>query len=151
MRLEKVSPEELIQAAVEELRSAAATGGVTVHAEFESSLPAIPMDRERMLHVLTNLLSNAIKYSPNGGRVIVRAQFHVDSIRVSVSDNGPGVPAQYHSRIFEKFFRVPGTPKTGAGLGLSIAREFIRAHRGQIGVQSEPGRGSEFYFLLPLD
>jgi signal transduction histidine kinase len=64
----------------------------------------------------------------------------------SVVDKGP-VPRQYQSRIFEKFFRVPGNTK-GGGLGLSIAREFVRAHRGRIGVHSEPGKGSEFYVVL---
>jgi two-component system, NtrC family, sensor histidine kinase KinB len=71
------------------------------------------------------------------------------SVRFSVTDHGPGVPLQYQSRMFEKFFRVPGTDSHGAGLGLAIAREIVAAHDGHVGLNSHPGKGSEFYFVLP--
>jgi NtrC-family two-component system sensor histidine kinase KinB len=66
-----------------------------------------------------------------------------------VTDHGPGIPLQYQPRMFEKFFRVPGTDSRGAGLGLAIAREIVTAHEGRVGVNSQPGKGSEFYFVLP--
>jgi signal transduction histidine kinase len=136
---------------VEEARAAAANLHLSVKSEVEPELPALKMDRERILHVLSNFLSNAIKYSPPGGEVILRARKQGQGVYFSVADRGPGVPLQFQSLVFEKFFRVPGTAEKGAGLGLSIAREFVRAHRGRIGVQSEPGRGSEFYFTLPCE
>jgi PAS domain S-box-containing protein len=149
MRLERITPVALVQAAVEATRVAAASARVTIRLELDEDLPALAVDRERIIHVLTNLMTNAIKYSPEESELVVRASKHTPgTVSFSIMDKGPGVPRQYQSRIFEKFFRVPGDSRNGAGLGLSIAREFIRAHRGRIGVRSEPGQGSEFYFIL---
>jgi NtrC-family two-component system sensor histidine kinase KinB len=67
-----------------------------------------------------------------------------------VKDQGPGISPEHQEHIFERFYRVPGTNKNGAGLGLSIAREIVVAHRGEIGVLSQPGQGSEFFFVLPV-
>ena len=72
-------------------------------------------------------------------------------MRFSVTDHGPGIPAAERERVFEKFYRLPGEPREGAGLGLAICREIVRAHDGQIGVTAAPGgRGSEFFFFLPV-
>jgi PAS domain S-box-containing protein len=150
MRIDSVPPAELIQAAVEDTQAAAATARMAIKLELEPDLPTMNVHRERILHVLTNFLSNAIRYSPEGQEIVIRARKEEEGIYFSVADSGPGVPRPYQSRIFEKFVRVPGTPKKGVGLGLSIAREFVRAHGGRIGVHSEPGQGSEFYFILPL-
>jgi signal transduction histidine kinase len=150
MRLEPVSPTELIQAAVAETRMAAKTAHVSVRLDVPADLPAVPADRQRIVHALTNFLTNAVKYSPEGGEIVVSARRHEQGVAFSVTDRGPGVPQQFQARIFEKFVRVPGNLKSGAGLGLSIAREFVRAHKGRIGVRSEPGEGSEFFFILPL-
>ncbi len=153
MRLENVPPEELVQAAVEEVHAMASNAKLSVKKEIEKGLKPVQVDKERIRHVLTNFLTNAIKYSPSGAEIIVRAQQRADGIRFSVVDEGPGVPAIYQSRIFDKFFRIPDrdSVQRGAGLGLSIAREFVRAHGGQIGVRSESGKGSEFYFHLPAN
>ena len=150
MRFESAPPHELVAAALEEVRATASNAGVTVATEVEPALPAVQVDRERIRHVLTNFLTNAIKFSPRGGKVLVRARRKNSEIYFGVADRGPGVAQEYQSRIFEKFFRIPDAPHAGAGLGLSIAREFVRAHDGRIGVASEPGKGSEFYFLLPI-
>jgi len=80
---------------------------------------------------------------------MVAAKHDVEGVRFSVTDHGPGIPLQYQPRMFEKFFRVPGTDSRGAGLGLAIAREIIVAHGGRTGMNSQPGKGSEFYFILP--
>jgi signal transduction histidine kinase len=71
-------------------------------------------------------------------------------VRFSVKDRGSGIPLEHQEHIFERFYRVPGTNKTGAGLGLSIAREIVMAHQGEIGVISQPDKGSEFFFVLPI-
>jgi two-component system, NtrC family, sensor histidine kinase KinB len=149
MRLEAAAPAELIQAAIEETRLDAAHSHITVRLEVDDSLPAVEVDRERIIHALSNLLGNAIKYSPAGSEILLRARMaEGEGVYFGILDQGPGVPQQYQSRIFDRFFRVPGNPMKGAGLGLSIAREFVRAHRGRIGVHSEPGKGSEFFFIL---
>jgi PAS domain S-box-containing protein len=150
LRQEPTAPEELVRAAVEESRVGADNARVSVQCEIDPDLPLLPVDRDRIVHVLTNFLGNAIKYSPSGSSVCIRARLEGLEVYFSVKDNGPGVPEPYQSRIFDRFFRVPGTRKRGVGLGLFIAREFVRAHGGRIGVNSTPGQGSEFYFTLPL-
>jgi len=148
MHFESATPESLIEAAIEETKRAAITAGVTVRLQIEGSLPKLMLDRERIVHSLINLLTNAIKHSPGNGEVLVGVRNQADAVRFSVTDHGPGVPHEYQDRIFEKFFRVPGNPKNGVGLGLTIAREFVRAHGGHIGVRSESGAGSEFFITL---
>jgi signal transduction histidine kinase len=149
MRFEIAMPETLIAAAIEETRLAATAAGVKISLTLGQDLPALKADRERLVHSLTNLLSNAIKHSPKDGEVLVHVQRHgEESVRFTVADRGPGIPEEYHDKIFEKFFRLPGNAKNGAGLGLSIAREFVKAHGGTIGLHSAPGKGSEFHITL---
>jgi signal transduction histidine kinase len=113
------------------------------------------VDAQRIAYVFTNFVTNAIKYSPRGTTIFVRAQpgetrTGKPSVRFSVKDQGPGITPEHQEHIFERFYRVPGTNKSGAGLGLSIAREIVVAHGGEIGVISEPGHGCEFFFVIPL-
>ncbi|MEO8429043.1 MAG: ATP-binding protein [Verrucomicrobiota bacterium] len=149
MRLEFVAPEALIENAIEETRWAATTAAVRIKTTVESDLPPLKVDRKRIVLALANLLSNAIKYSPENGEIQVRAERQdTERVRFSVTDQGPGIPEEYQERIFEKFFRVPENSKSGVGLGLTIAREFIRAHGGTIGLNSQQGKGSQFYVVL---
>ena len=107
-------------------------------------------DEERLMQVLINLLSNAIKYSPDGGRLLLSAETKGSVIRFCVADDGPGIPAEFRESIFERFYQVPGQAKQGSsGLGLAICREIVSAHGGQIGVESNNGRGSKFWFTIP--
>src|SRR6202044_3296329 len=106
-------------------------------------------------YVFTNFLTNAIKYSPEGTSVLVNAdrgetRSGRPSVRFSVRDQGSGISPDHQEHVFERFYRVPGTNKSGAGLGLSIAREIVAAHQGEIGGISQPGHGSEFFFVLPF-
>ncbi len=148
MHLETVAPEDLIRAAVAQMRTAATAVPVTIILTVDRDLPLVRVDRERIILALTNLLTNAIKYSPENARIEVDARREAQGIRFSVADEGEGIPEEYHARIFEKFFRVPGGTKNGAGLGLTIAREFVKAHGGTIGVRGRSGRGVEFYIVL---
>jgi PAS domain S-box-containing protein len=146
---EEVSLAELVQGAIDETSTAGLVKGISMITEMAEGLPPLRLDRFRMTHVFTNLLTNAIKYSPQGASIIFRVAPREGGVcRFSVIDQGPGVPLQYQDQIFNRFFRVPGHEKTGAGLGLAIAKEFVKVHRGTIGIISA-GQGSEFYVDLP--
>lgn len=100
--------------------------------------------------VLGNLLGNALKFSPPGGKVRVALTREDGGAKVAVIDNGPGIPAQFHHRVFEKFAQVDGSKKKlGTGLGLAFCKLAVEAHGGRIGVKSEAGHGSTFWFTLP--
>lgn len=112
------------------------------------------IDKKRIYQVLTNLLSNAIRFSPENGVVTVRLQSVDQSIQVSVEDQGPGIAKKYHEAVFEKFYQVaePGKTKIhqgSSGIGLAICKGLVKAHRGDIWVQSQPGKGSRFVFTIP--
>ncbi len=111
-------------------------------------------DKERIGQVITNLLSNAIKYSPNSDKIKVKIDTKDDSIIFSVKDYGIGIPKEYHSKLFEKFYRVTGDDEKtfpGMGIGLHVSREIINYHNGKIWVESEKDLGSTFYFSIPID
>ena len=114
----------------------------------EEPLPVLA-DPERVDVVLTNLLGNAIRHTPAGGRIAVRVKRAGAAARFEVADTGSGIPRAYHERIFERFFQVPGGKRGGVGLGLYISREIVRAHGGDMGLESAEGDGSVFWFTLP--
>ena len=112
----------------------------------------IHADRERISQVLTNLISNAVKYSPNGGDVIINWQQTPEGIEVSVRDEGIGISKEMQAKVFDRFFRVRDVKANtfpGMGLGLYIIRNLVRRHGGRIWLESEPDKGSVFYFILP--
>ena len=110
-------------------------------------------DEDRLLQVLTNLMSNAAKFSPGGSAVTISAMMRDGSVRVAVSDRGPGIPEAFRDRIFEKFAQADGSDtrrKGGTGLGLSIAKAIVERSGGTIGYETAAGQGTTFYFDLPL-
>jgi signal transduction histidine kinase len=121
--------------------------------DFPEGFPIIDADPDRIAEVLRNLLDNAVKYSLHGGLVVVRGELREREIVVSVADQGIGIAPEHLNRLFEKFFRVNsglGRHVVGSGLGLPIARNAVEAHGGRIWAESQLGRGSTFYFTLPL-
>ena len=142
-------PEVLVQAAVEAHRGAADERQVTIATRIFPGLNEVSVDRERVQLVLSNLLSNALRHTPAGGRVEVRAHGDDGRVRFEVSDTGPGIPKEFQQSVFEKFFRVPGAASGGAGIGLSISKEIVEAHGGEMGVESQPGQGCTFWFTMP--
>lgn len=112
---------------------------------------AVRADRLRLRQVLYNLVSNALKFTGRGGVVEVSAHLAGGSVVVTVADSGIGIPAAQHEAIFEKFYQVgaPTVVQRGSGLGLAIAKRLVAQHGGQIHVESEPGRGSRFWFTIP--
>ncbi len=127
---------------------------------IRTELPAGPVtaraDPARVRQVLTNLINNAIKYSPEGSPITIRLttgeRQRQQVAQVCVRDQGPGIAPEHQKRIFERFYRVNPSPAggEGIGLGLAICKAIVEGHGGEIGVVSEVGKGSEFYFILPL-
>lgn len=116
----------------------------------EAGLGAVRVDIDRLRHVFLNFLTNSAKYGdPKGVITLYAAKGPPGLVRFGVRDQGAGIPPECLPRIFDRFYRVPGSPKTGAGLGLAIAREIVIAHGGSIGCASGPGEGSDFHFDLP--
>jgi two-component system, OmpR family, phosphate regulon sensor histidine kinase PhoR len=110
-------------------------------------------DRRALEQVLTNLIDNAVKYCPMGSSITVRAHLADGQARIEVADTGPGIEPRHQPRLFERFYRVDGGRSRdmgGTGLGLSIVKHLVEAMRGTVGVESTPGRGSRFWFTLPL-
>jgi len=109
-------------------------------------------DSMRLKQILVNLAGNAIKFTPEGGRIELAALRTDNQVRVEVRDNGPGIPAEQQKRIFEAFFRLtqPDNTTEGTGLGLAITSRLVELHGSKLGIESEPGKGTCFYFSLPL-
>jgi len=155
MEVDKLAPSILVENAVREMKEIAGASEIELKFEIAPNLPKVGIDLQRMDYVINNLIANAIKYSPKGSKIVVRAEMGKTRtaqpcVRFSVKDQGPGISTEHQEHIFERFYRVPGTRKTGAGLGLSIARDVVSMHGGEIGVISQVEQGSEFFFLLPI-
>jgi signal transduction histidine kinase len=119
--------------------------------DLPEGLPAVCMDPLRVGQVLSNLLANAIKFTPIGGLVRVTARLEGDRLRCEVSDNGVGIAPEDISRIFQRYAQLEsGLKKGGSGLGLNICKALVEEHSGTIGVHSQLGAGSTFWFELPL-
>ncbi len=119
--------------------------------EMAPSLPPVSLDRSQIRQVLTNLISNSLAYADAGSPIGIKARLMDQWVEVSVRDQGAGILPEELDRIFEKFYRGPNQSRAhGTGLGLAICRAIIKAHGGRIWAESEPGRGSTFYFRLPL-
>ncbi len=142
---------QLIKHSVERMRALAVKGGITMEIRVEPELPAPITDRDQIESVLVNLIHNAIKFTGSGGRIIVAAGKEEDSILVSIADTGIGISQEELTRVFERFYKVDKSrADEGTGLGLAISKHIISAHGGRIWVESTEGRGSTFYFTLPL-
>ncbi len=144
-----VAAANLIEGAVLPLEAAAADKHIRLIGESHLLHENVLADVERIQIVFHNLISNALRHTPEGGIVRVSAAPEEGRVRFEISDTGEGIPKEYHAAIFERFFRIPGSTTGAAGLGLSLCKEIVEAHGGQIGVESQPGYGSTFWFTLP--
>ena len=151
LKLKSVSPKKLLVKAKERLGAQAERKGITIVLDYQKKLPRILADKPRLGQVFVNLLHNAIKFTPEGGEVILSAHQENESILFSVKDTGVGIPASDLQRIFERFYKTdPARSDKGTGLGLAIARHLVEAHGGQIWAESTPGKGSSFFFSIPI-
>jgi len=149
LQKEATAPADLIHSVLDEMNEVVVNRGHKLRCEVADGLPAVSVDRWRIGHVFSNFITNAIKHSPPNAEIRLCARLADDGgVEFSVIDQGPGVPEEFQNRVFDRFFRVPGQGKRGAGLGLSIAREIVLAHGGHIGVRKGVPQGSEFYFVL---
>jgi len=149
LRLETLDADALLESARRTHEASAETHGVSLAVDPVPCGASVRADPDRVQLVFANLIENAIRHTRSGGRIELAARPEAEAVRFEVRDEGPGVPPEHRARIFEKFVRLPGAPARGAGLGLSIARDVVRAHAGTIGVEGEPGHGSRFWFTLP--
>lgn len=144
-----VSMAELVADSIDVLRPSAEQAGVVISTSFPDRLPDVDVDPARITQVLANLISNGIKYSPHGGEVRVSAVADEDVVRVSIEDNGVGIAAAELPRVFDRFWQSKRTNRSGAGLGLTIARGLVRAHGGRIWIESTVGTGTTVHFTVP--
>ena len=144
---------EIVDRVVTSFKPRAEAQSVRLDAEIEEALPSLELDRVRIQQVLGNLVDNAIRHTPPGGKVVVAARQEVGSVRVDVTDTGPGIPADALPHVFDRLYRADPSRERGtggSGLGLTIARQLVEAHGGTIWAESEEGSGSRFGFDLPL-
>jgi len=117
---------------------------------LDDDLPVLLGDQHRLQQVLSNLLGNAVRFTPHGGEVVLAVRHSEAAVRFSVKDTGPGVAPDDVPRLFERYWQAPRLLRAGSGLGLYIAKGIVDAHGGEIGVESEPGKGAEFWFTVPV-
>ena len=145
-----MSPRALVESSTKDLRDFVEARGSRLVVTIAPELPNVAADAHQIDHVFTNFVSNAIRYTKPGEEILLQVKQHDGSVRFSVIDQGPGIAPEHQARIFDRFFRIPGSDSSGAGLGLAIAKEIVASHGGNVGVNSTPGTGSEFYFDLPV-
>ena len=150
LNIEKSNPYEIINYAIEAVKVQAEQNQIELVVETEQNLPAIKADSEKTAWVLINFLTNAIAYSSENSKVIVQLKNENNQVVFQVIDIGKGIDNRYKTKVFDKYFQIPGSHKSGTGLGLAISKEFIEAQSGIIGVESELGLGSTFYFKLGI-
>ena len=153
MNKKKVQILEIIQDAVSNLKPEYEKKKIELKTDMPQDIPFIFCDRDMILKVMVNLLLNALKFTPEGGRVTISVEKEREKIKVKVSDTGIGIKGKNLPFVFDKFYRAerPTDKKRGTGLGLSIAKEIIKSHGGDIWAESRRGKGSTFYFRLPLN
>jgi GAF domain-containing protein/two-component sensor histidine kinase len=152
LQIEPALLQDVIEAVSNTMRPLAVKKSIDLRAECDERLALIPMDGARIKQVLLNLVGNAVKFTPETGKIWVRANAENSEVQIEVSDTGPGIPPEDRERIFLEFQQVgrdAGKPQ-GTGLGLALAKKFIEMHGGKIWVESEMGKGSRFTFTLPI-
>ena len=150
LNIQKVHPQSIIENAIKAVQASAKEKEIKIKTKFTGHLTDIAADADKTTWVLSNFLTNAIKYSFSDSTVEVSAFLQNGNVIFSAKDNGPGTEAACLTRLFERYFQVPGSREKGTGLGLAISKEFVDAQLGKIWVDSEIGKGSVFYFQLPV-
>ena len=151
---QKVSVEDIVDSAVTPLLMQFEQNKLNFKMDIEEGLPQLNVDVNKIAWVLINLLNNAVRYSKENDEIVLAVKGNSEDVTFCVKDNGIGIKPEYINRIFEKFVQINQAnlekQNKGVGLGLAISKEFVEAHGGKIWVKSEPGKGSEFCFIIPV-
>ncbi len=143
------SVKRLLDEVIELHRPLAESRGLRLEREEESELPPVLADRSRVLQVFSNLIGNALRFTPEGGRITVRARREGEAVGFAISDTGKGIASEHLPYLFDRYWQAKSS-REGAGLGLPIAKGIVEAHGGHLQVESQPGVGSTFSFTLPV-
>lgn len=151
---EQTDLKELIEAEATGFQARSQEKGVSLNLDIGTNMPGINIDRDRIKQVLHNLLENALRYTPSGGSVSVKAEKgNNSSIHIAVSDTGSGIDAADLPYVFDHFYKTDKSRQRAygnTGIGLALVRNYVELHAGKVWVESEPGKGSTFYFTLPV-
>ncbi|WP_316821251.1 ATP-binding protein [Pedobacter gandavensis] len=151
LRKEMINLNELIQEVLNDYRFQEKNHPLSFEPE---GLPLLYADKHKITQVVDNLVSNAIKYSPQGGEVLVSASLSANEVLISVTDQGIGIDNNHLNKIFDRYYRIDDMQvknASGFGIGLYLCADIVKRHHGKIGLESEPGKGSRFFFTLPVD
>ncbi len=150
LSISTVNPVTIVQHSIAAVSAGAKEKGITIKNTSQNNLPTLQADADKTTWVINNLLTNAIKYSFENSSIEINVHQQDKNLIFSVTDHGPGIEKQYLLRLFERYFQVPGSKEKGTGLGLAISKDFVEVQGGTIWIESEVGKGSAFYFQLPL-
>ncbi len=150
LNIEKSNPYQIANYAVEAVKVQADQKQIQLIIDADENLKDVKADSEKTGWVLINYLSNAIRYSSEKSTILIKLKEENNQIVFQVIDTGKGIDTRYKEKVFDKYFQIPGSPKTGTGLGLAISKEFIEAQNGTVGVESNLGLGSTFWFALKV-
>lgn len=150
LNIGKSNPQEIVKYAVEAVKVQADQKQIQLVVDANENLKNVKADAEKTGWVLINYLSNAIRYSSEKSTILIKLKEENNQMFFQVIDTGKGIDARYKDKVFDKYFQVPGSQKSGTGLGLAISKEFIEAQNGSVGVESNLGLGSTFWFSLKV-
>jgi NtrC-family two-component system sensor histidine kinase KinB len=150
LEFERIQVHTLFEHVLKVFKRQAEMKDIRLTSEVTDDLPLVRADTDKVVWVLTNLISNALRYVGAGGQIQMSAKRIGQYVHLSVRDNGPGIPPEYQTKIFEKFAKAKEQDAARSGLGLAICKEIVHAHGGAIWVDSSPGQGSTFTFTLPV-
>ncbi len=149
LNIQSTDPELIVRYAIDTTKLQAEQKKIKLQIDVETDIPDIIADAEKTAWVLINFLTNAIRYSMEDSEIVVSLKKDGKGALFSVKDFGKGIDSRYRKKIFDRYFQIPGSSKSGSGLGLAISKEFIETQGGTIGVESSPGMGSTFFFIIP--
>jgi signal transduction histidine kinase len=149
IRREQLAIGEVLEHTAETFDRRAHERGIALECDVPAALPSVSGDRGRLAQVLSNILANALKFTPEGGRIRLRAVPVAGAVEIAVENSGAGIAPEYLPHVFDRFWRADQSARASAGLGLAIAKGIVDAHGGRIWVESTPGETTTFYFTVP--
>ena len=149
IRREKVAVGEMLEYTAETFDQRAQSSGIALERDVAAALPSVEGDRSRLAQVVSNLLANALKFTPEGGRIRLRAIPVAGAVEIAIENSGTGIAPEHLPHVFDRFWRADRGARAGAGLGLAIAKGIVETHGGRIWVESTPGETTTFHFSVP--